>query len=297
MANNHINTFLIYLSNEKNYSDLTIKSYRGDLVQFDEFVNNNDDKDMISIDHIVIRNFLSQLMNDNYSRKSILRKLAALKSFFKYLFNRRIVTRNPAEYVASPKVEKKLPDFLFENEMTGILESFSGNDFFAIRNKALIEVLYSTGARLSEVVALNLYDIDFQSALVKVHGKGDKERIVALGSKCITAIKNYLISRKNYINNINAAEEALFVNHRGKRLTGRGVRYLFSKIIKQLAFDKHISPHTIRHTFATHMLDHGCDLRVVQEFLGHVSLSTTQIYTHVSGNKLKQIYEEFHPHS
>ena len=297
MLNNYFNNFLNYLSNEKNYSALTIKSYGEDLKQFKIFLKQEKINSVLKTDHIIIRKFLSILMEQNYSRKSILRKLATIKSFFKFLFNRGEIDNNPGDYVSSLKTENKLPDFLYEKEITDIIESFNKDDFESVRNKALVEVLYSTGTRISELVAMNINDIDLISSMVKVKGKGNKERIVALGSKCIQAIKFYLPKRENMLVKFRKDADPLFLNQRGERLTDRGVRYIFDKSIKKFALDKNISPHTIRHTFATHMLNHGCDLRIVQEFLGHVSLSTTQIYTHVGGDKLKKVYEEFHPHS
>ena len=297
MLDSYYNDFLNCLSNEKNYSRLTIKSYREDLEQFGVFLKQENLSSVSEIGHIIIRKFLSRLMDRNYARKSILRKLATIKSFFKFLFNRGMINNNPGDYVSSPKTERKLPDFLYEEEINNIIESFAQDNFESLRNKALIEVLYSTGTRVSELVAMNIHDIDFATSLVKVKGKGNKERIVVLGSKCIQALENYLPKRKDILGKFNKDTDALFLNQRGNRLTDRGVRYIFEKLVKKFAIAKKVSPHTIRHTFATHMLDHGCDLRIVQEFLGHVSLSTTQIYTHVGGNKLKSVYEEFHPHS
>ncbi len=291
------NDFFNYLTNEKNYSRLTVKSYREDLVQFEAFCRQEGFDDIEKLDHIAIRNFLSLLVQKDFSRKSILRKLATIKSFFKFLFSRGVIENNPADYVSSPKAEKILPDFLYEKEIMDIIEYFTDNDFESTRNRAIVEMLYSTGTRISELVAMDLADIDFSTGLVKVRGKGDKERIVALGSKCIEAVHRYQEHRNNMNIRFHNEDGALFLNQNGRRLTSRGVRYIFGKFVKKMALKKKVTPHTIRHTFATHMLDHGCDLRVVQEFLGHTSLSTTQIYTHVGGSKLKKIYEEFHPHS
>ncbi len=297
MLDTYSKEFLIYLTNERNYSDLTVKSYKEDLVQFKGFIEQEKLNSIEKLDHIVIRQFLSMLTNQDYAKKSILRKLAAIKSFFKFLYNRGIIDNNPGDYVSSPKAERNLPDFLYEREITDIIDSFTDNDFPARRNRSLIEMLYSTGARVSELVAMNLKDIDFSSGLVKLRGKGSKERIVAFGSKCIKALTQYMNYRKDVLLRFRKETDALFLNQKGGRLTSRGVRYIFQKLVKEMALEKKVSPHTIRHTFATHMLDRGCDLRIVQEFLGHVSLSTTQIYTHIGGKKLKKIYEEFHPHS
>lgn len=297
MLDTYYKDFLTYLTIEKNYSDLTVKSYKKDLAQFNGFLEHEKLNSIEKLDHIVIRQFLSVLTNQDYSKKSILRKLAAIKSFIKFLYNRGIIDNNPGDYVSSPKAERNLPDFLYEREITDIIESFTDNDFPSRRNRSLIEMLYSTGARVSELVAMDLKDIDFSSGLVKLRGKGDKERIVALGSKCIKALTQYINYRNDTLLKFRKETDALFLNQHGARITSRGVRYIFQKLVKEMALEKKVSPHTIRHTFATHMLDHGCDLRIVQEFLGHVSLSTTQIYTHIGGNKLKKVYEEFHPHS
>lgn len=297
MFYNYFNDFLDYLANERNYSNLTIKSYKEDLIQFQEFILGKELQSIKQIDHIIIRSFLSILVDKNYSKKSVLRKLAAIKSFFKFLFNRGILENNPGDYVSSPKSEKILPDFLYEDEMTELIETQTDENFSSIRNKALLEVLYSTGIRVSELVSIDVNDIDFQTGLIKVRGKGNKERIVALGSMSISALHHYLSFRNAHIEKNHKENSALFLNHFGDRLTDRGVRYIFEKIVKKIALNKKVSPHTIRHTFATHMLNHGCDLRVVQEFLGHVSLSTTQIYTHIESEKLKKVYKECHPHS
>ncbi|MBU1078622.1 MAG: tyrosine recombinase XerC [Spirochaetes bacterium] len=297
MFEKNLHEFFEYLSAEKNYSDLTVKSYREDLMQFSGFLSEQKIDLLNRVDHIVIRSFLSALMEKEYAKKSILRKLAAIKSFFRFLYNRGIIENNPGDYVASPKSEKILPEFLFEQELVDMIESLNGDSFSAIRDRALIEVLYSTGARVSELVSMNAPDIDFTSGLVKVKGKGNKERIVALGAKSINALNKYLIERTQILKKYKKMNEALFLNQHGNRLTDRGVRYIFDNLVKGTSLKKKISPHVIRHSFATHMLEHGCDLRVVQEFLGHVSLSTTQIYTHIGDQKLKQVYKECHPHS
>ncbi len=293
----YINSFLYYLTDEKNYSDLTIKGYNKDLIQFNEFIQKESIGSINDIDHIVIRKFLAELMNKDYKKKSILRKLAAIKSFFKFLFNRSVIKNNPGDYVSSPKSDKTLPDFLFENEIINIIESFTKDSFDSKRNRAIMEVLYSTGIRVSELVKINIHDIDKKSGLVKVIGKGNKERIVVLGIKALQALNDYSIYRDEHLAKCNKQDDALFLNRLGGRITDRGVRFIFQTFIKKTAFNKKVSPHTVRHSFATHMLNHGCDLRVVQEFLGHVSLSTTQIYTHIGREKLKKVYDECHPHS
>jgi len=297
MLNDFIEKFIEYLQDEKNYSEHTCNDYKDDLEQFNQFLNKLNLQNIEQIDHIIIRQFLGELNQKDYSKKSIARKLASIKSFFKFLLKRGYINSNPAEYVSTPKLPKLLPHFLYEDEITEIIESFDGDDFESVRNKAILETLYSTGMRVSELVNLDLQDIDIFQGIARVYGKGKKQRIVALGSKCREALNTYLVYRKNLLDNQGITTEALFINTRGKRLTDRGVRYIFKSHITKLAKEKKVSPHTIRHTFATHMLNNGCDLRVVQEFLGHVSLSTTQIYTHIGKKQLKNIYEKYHPHS
>ncbi|MDD5067040.1 MAG: tyrosine recombinase XerC [bacterium] len=300
LMNDHISRFLEYLDSEKVYSGLTRKSYNEDLMQFSRFLQKRPGeliREIGNIDHLVIREFLSDLVKQEYSKKSILRKLAAIKSFFKFLYMRRMVERNPADLVSSPKLEKKLPHFLYLDELNEMLDFVREEDFESVRNKAVIEVLFSTGVRVSELVGMDLADIDQDSSLVKVRGKGNKERLVVLGSSSLQALKKYIPLRNHLLKALNRKEEALVINQKGSRLTDRGVRYVLQTIVKETALARKVSPHTIRHTFATYMINNGCDIRVVQEMLGHVSLSTTQIYTHIMKNKLKDVYEKCHPHA
>ncbi len=289
--------FLKYIANEKSYSKLTLKSYNEDLTQFLEFLEKENINNINNVNHIIIRKFLSLLSDKEYSKKSMVRKLAAVKSFFKYLYHREYIDKNPADYVSSPKLPEYLPEFLYEDEINNIIDSLTDSSFETVRNRAILEFLYSTGVRVSELVSINVSDVDINNGLIKVKGKGNKERIVALGSKALNALHNYLIYRNDLLKKDGKESKALFINLKGNRLTSRGVRYIFEEIIKKLALKKSISPHTIRHTFATHMLNHGCDLRVVQEFLGHSSLSTTQLYTHIVKDRLKDVYNKYHPHS
>jgi len=298
MNNQKIENFLNYLRNEKNYSEHTLKNYENDLKQFFQFLSQQKIEDLKRVDHILIRSFLASLYEQNYEKKSIARKLACLKSFFKYLLKNNFIDDNPADYVSSPKIPKKLPNFLYEDNIKNIIEFFNKpDDFEKSRERAILETLYSTGIRVSELVNLNLKDINLEAGTAIVFGKGKKERIVPLGSKCIEALKIFIKQRNQLLNKLNKTEKALFINKNGNRLTDRGIRYIFDKHIKKLAEIEKVSPHTIRHTFATHMLNNGCDIRIVQEILGHSNLSTTQIYTHISKKKLKSDYLKFHPHS
>lgn len=296
MLNKRIDDFIEYLKNEKNYSAYTCLEYREDLLQFDQFISRSHIDKLEAVDHIFIRNFLGHLHERQYAKKSIARKLACLKSFFKYLTRNGLVESNPADYVSTPRLGKTLPQFLYEDEMNKLIESIDKKDYASIRNRAILETLYSTGVRVSELVGMNLNDIDLEEGIARIFGKGKKERIVALGSKCLESFRQYLMKRNELLAK-KRSTEALFLNQKGERLTDRGVRYIFETYIKTIADKKKLSPHTIRHTFATVMLNNGCDLRIVQELLGHVSLSTTQIYTHVGKKHLKSIYEKCHPHA
>ncbi len=297
MLNDYIDEFLQYITEEKIYSHLTEKSYGEDLLQFNNFLSGKNVKRMEEVNHIMIRNFLSELMQGDYAKKSIVRKLAAIKSFFKFLNHRKIIETNPAELVSSPKLNKSLPTFLYLDEINTLIDFLNEKSFISMRNRAMIEVLFSTGIRVSELINLNVSQIDDKTGLVKVKGKGNKERIVVLGSKSILALHDYRNYRRDLLQNINKKTEVLFLNQKGERITDRGVRYILENLVKKVALSKKVSPHVIRHSFATYMINNGCDLRVVQEMLGHVNLSTTQIYTHIGKNKLKDVYEKYHPHA
>ncbi len=289
------NDFLAYLLSEKGYSENTVKSYDEDLSQFISFLESKNINNPSDVTHKIIREFLAFLMN-YFSRNTVIRKISAIKSFFKYLRKKGIITENPALLVSTPKKHLKLPQFLYEKEIENLLNNLSDDGFQSARNKAMLETLYSTGMRISELINLNIDDIDFNSRVIKVKGKGKKERIVILGSKAIESIKKYLQFRNERLNKLRKREEALFLNKNGGRITDRGARYIMEKIIKEMAILKKVTPHTIRHSFATHLLERGCDIRTVQELLGHSSLNTTQIYTHIVKERLREVYRRYHPH-
>jgi integrase/recombinase XerC len=280
-----VSNFLKYIKIEKNFSENTIINYENDLKQFFNFVSKEEINEIQNVD---IREFIVHLSSKKYSKSSVERKIGTLKSFFNYLKKEGILKVNPAENISFPKKDKKLPRFLEIDEINYFLDSIKGNNIEDIRDKAILETLYSTGIRVSELVNLNVQDIDFQNSLVKVLGKGGKERIVPIGSKALDSIKNY-------INNKKFNSEALFVNKKGKRINVRTIRYILNKWIIRCGLSKHISPHSIRHSFATHLLNKGADLRSVQELLGHSNLATTQIYTHVTTERLKEVYSKSHP--
>ncbi len=287
--NSYVDRFLRFLEAEKNASPHTIKNYHSDLIEFFSFLGKCSLSD---INYISIRRFLAHLKEKQFLRSTVSRKLACLKSFFKYLTREHLVSANPASGIATPKRERRLPSFLETKEVEHLIETTKGDSWEMKRDRAILEMLYSSGIRVSELVGLNEGDIDLLSSLLKVRGKGKKERIVPIGSCASDAIKEYMdITQTDSSSN----SIPLFLNRSKTRLTDRSVRRIILKCAKRADLKKGISPHTLRHTFATHLLDRGADLRSVQELLGHAHLSTTQIYTHVSAKRLREAYDQAHP--
>ena len=287
-----------YISVERNLSLHTQRNYLSDLSQFIEFLKREHPKISINeIDSTIIRSYLGSLYRKN-RKSSIARKVASLKTFFRFLLKAGIVKKNPVSLIASPRLEKHVPSFLSIDEMFSLLEMPDQTNLTGLRDKAIMETLYSSGVRVSELVEMNAHDLDFNLGIIKVMGKGKKERIVPLGSKAIAALNNYLnVRSKMNKAPLSPLNPPLFLNQRGGRLTTRSVGRIINRYIEQCGVLKNISPHSLRHTFATHMLDAGADLRAIQEFLGHASLSTTQKYTHVSIDKLMEVYDKAHPKS
>jgi tyrosine recombinase XerC len=281
----YIEKFMHYLEIEKNSSPHTLINYRLDLEEFLTFLSG---KSIESTDYLTLRKFLAELRNKNSRPRTVSRKLSSLRSFFKFLHREGLIKANPASLLMSPKLDKTLPKFLSEEEAAKFVESPAADSEDNYRDKAILETLYSAGIRVSELVGLNVENVDLIGSVIKVFGKGKKERLVPIGAPAVNAIKDYLDIR-------HSNGSALFLNKQGKRLTDRSVRNIVYKYIKRSAINHEASPHTLRHSFATHMLDHGADLRSVQELLGHASLSTTQIYTHLTTDKLKKIYDQAHP--
>ncbi|MBI4373064.1 MAG: tyrosine recombinase XerC [Candidatus Omnitrophica bacterium] len=285
----YVDRFLNFLEAEKNASPHTVKNYRSDLVEFFRFLGK---ASLSDVNYIAIRRFLAHLKEKDFLKSTISRKLACLKSFFKYLTREHLVSANPASGIATPKRDRRLPSYLETQEMEHLLESTHGDKWEMKRDRAILELLYSSGIRVSELVGLNEEDVDLLSSLLKVRGKGKKERIVPIGSCAAQAVKDYLdalpVGSETRL-------QPLFLNRQKTRLTDRSVRRITLKCAKRAALKKDISPHTLRHTFATHLLDRGADLRSVQELLGHAHLSTTQIYTHVSAKRLREAYDQAHP--
>jgi len=282
-----IEDFLDYLRGARGYSNHTITAYKKDLEEFFNFVL----KPVEKLDNIDIRNFMAHLRQKDLSKTSITRKLSALRSFYRFLHREGYVKTNPARLVSTLKVIREIPKFLTVDEVFLLIDAPKGDSFIAIRDRAILELLYSSGIRVSELISLDINDIDIRESLIRVKGKGKKERIVPVGSKALEALKNYLPERLT----IKKRSSALFLSKRGTRLTDRSVRRIIYQYIRKINFKKNISPHTLRHTFATHLLHGGADLRSIQEFLGHSSLSTTQKYTHVDITHLMDVYDSSHP--
>ncbi len=282
----YIDKFINYLKIEKNAADHTITSYSRDLRDFRSFLGEGD---IAKVDHLAIRRFLAQARSRNLSKRTMARQLSALRTFFRFLTREGYLKANPIAAVSTPKLDKYLPVFLDVNKILRLLGSPAADSEEGLRDRAILETLYSTGIRVSELVGLDYGSVDFISGVVKVRGKGRKERMVPIGDSAISAIRQYLDAR------IKKDEDAVFLNRFGSRLTDRGIRRLLDKYIKKCSIDQKVSPHSLRHSFATHLLDRGADLRSVQELLGHVNLSTTQIYTHVTADRLKSVYDKAHP--
>ena len=240
------------------------------------------------VDYTLLRRYLGQMREAHLKPRSVARKLSTLRSFFKFCMREKIISQNPAALVQTPKLDKPLPHFLSEEEAKTLIESPQPDKSSSLRDKAIFETLYSTGIRVSELVGMDVDDVDFISNIVRVMGKGKKERLVPIGNAALEALKAYVDSRK-------VSSRVLFLNKNGGRLTDRSVRNIINKYLLLIASAQHVSPHMFRHSFATHLLNRGADLRSVQELLGHVNLSTTQIYTHLTTDKLKKVYDQAHP--
>lgn len=241
-----------------------------------------------------VRNYLQFMRENNYSKATMARKLATLRSFFKFCNRRGMTQNNPMMTIRTPKQEKRLPKFMSEEQMVKLLQTPKDTDVLGARDKAMLECMYSTGIRVSELVGLNLEDVDFTGLVIRVRGKGRKERLAPMGQTAIAAIQKYMTLRGSVVKDA-LPTGPLFVNKHGQRLSTRSVRRKLDKYLIEAGLDPDISPHTLRHSFATHMLNHGADLRSVQELLGHQSLSTTQIYTHLTTNRIKEAYDAAHP--
>jgi integrase/recombinase XerC len=292
----YIDEFIAYLDIQRNYSQNTVAGYRTDLLDFRKFLldTSNSLPPIGAIDHLMIRGYLANLQERQLARSTVLRKLSSLRSFFKYLCRHGHLDMDPTAALATPKARRKLPEFLELSEVELLLSAPDTTTVIGLRDRAILELLYSTGMRVGELLALDLPDLDRESALVKVRGKGKKERILPVGGPAMSALDSYLAQRHKLASG--GPSQAIFLSERGNRIADRTrIRRRIEKYAHAAGIRKKISPHTLRHTFATHMLNAGADLRSVQELLGHASLSTTQIYTHVTADRLKRVYEKAHP--
>lgn len=294
-----LDNFIVYLKVEKNASPRTIESYQNDIWQFIDFMaaefKVSGERILPSrVDRLVVRKHLALLQQEGLKRTTIARKMASLRAFFRYLTREEIINANPLTEVSTPKLEKRLPETLSQDGAWALVQAPDTGRPAGLRDRAMLELLYSSGLRVSELVGLDTGDTDLKMGYVRVMGKGAKERIVPVGSYALQAIERYLADGRPRLGK-NGSGKALFLNRYGGRLTARSVRNIVDKYVRQLCLQRKVSPHTLRHSFATHLLDGGADLRSVQELLGHVKMSTTQIYTHVSKDKLLAVYEKNHP--
>jgi integrase/recombinase XerC len=303
-----IESFLEYLQYQRNASPHTLRNYASDLQQFLHFLTHTaegetrPEPELAQIDNLTIREFLGSLYQRKNKKSSVARKLAAVRSFMKFLSSRGAISSNPAKIVSSPKQEKRLPECLSVDTMAELVESPDDSTKLGKRDRAILELLYATGLRVGELVGLDLDSIDFQECVMRVLGKGRKERIVPFGEKASQALRGYLEVRPDFSRRGSAGLsvktdelDAVFLNSRGGRLSARSVGNIVERYIGRLAQRLKVHPHTLRHSFATHMLNAGADLRSIQELLGHESLSTTQRYTHVSTDQLVRVYHSAHP--
>jgi|UniRef100_A0A7V5Y0G7 tyrosine recombinase XerC len=285
---NLLEKFLKYLKAERNYSEETLRAYKNDLNQFGEYLFDREKIDnFLKVNSQMVRNFVGYLLKYGYDKRTVCRKLSAVKSFYRFLKEIKLVEKNPATIIKSPRLERKLPGFLTESQIREVLELTPPKEI-SYRDKAILELFYAAGLRVKELVNLKISDVDFENRILKVKGKGEKERIVPFGSYALKAIKEYLEKRKDN-------SPYLFVSKFKRKLSNRQIQKIVKKYLSKLKNPPATNPHVLRHTFATHLLDRGVDLRAVQELLGHSSLQTTQIYTHLTIGQLKEIYKKTHP--
>lgn len=296
MLENLVDEFLTNLRANSNFSFHTLESYGLDLRQFLLFLQNESVVRFETVDYLLIRKYLAGMKAASLARSSIARKLACLRSFFRFLCRQGYLSNNPVVGVATPKREKRLPKFLYPEEIEALLNTPSAATPLGVRDRAILEVLYSSGLRLHEMVGLTLKGLDLSRGYLRVFGKGAKERLVPLGGCAKRALEQYLLEVRPVLQaKAQIICENVFLNYMGTRLSGRSIQKLLNKYMDQLALDRRISPHTIRHSFATHLLENGADLRVVQELLGHMNISTTQIYTHLTKERIRAVYLKSHP--
>ena len=295
-----VDQYADYLRLQRNVSPHTLRNYLSDLRQFEEFLNQRAKENAekkIPLEDVtihVVRAYLASLSKNN-KKSSIGRKLAALKGFFRYLLREKKIQSDPLAWISTPKQEKPLPAFLSVDDVFRLLGGIQGDGLLTIRDRAILETFYSTGVRVSELVGLDWNDVDFQLGIIRVVGKGSKERIVPIGEMALKALRNYGDEQAIKWRRAAKGDTAVFLNHRGGRITTRSVGRMVEKYLKAAGIAVRMGPHGLRHTFATHLLNGGADLRVIQELLGHASLSTTQRYTHLNLDQLTAVYDKAHP--
>lgn len=295
----YLKSFMAYLSVEKNFSDYTVAAYKSDLISF--FIWNNN-KSPETVTYNQLREYLHFIQKFNYKKTTVARKIASLRTFFKYLYKSQFIQTNPAESISAPKKPKALPKFLTEDEMNRILDNIKTDTPAGLRNKAILELLAATGMRVSELSNLDFENLNLDENEITVFGKGAKERIVLVSERAKKYLTQYIevarpLIMKDAPNNELTNSSPVFINKTGYRLQSKTIRVVINDLVDKLQLPKHVTPHVFRHSFATRMLEHGADLRVVQELLGHASISNTQIYTHVSVQHLKDEYDKAHPHA
>lgn len=276
----NIGNFLKYIEVQKGFSNHTVKNYKIDLDNFFKYANNQ------KIDTPLVRKYLKDMYEKKYTSRTISRKISALKSYFKYLESENIIDENPLELISNPKIEKKLPNYLNYEDLEKLLNTPDTSKKEGLRDALILEMLYSSGCRVSELSSIKIRDINFKERKILILGKGNKERYVFYGSKCENLLNKYL---EKHIN------EYLFINKHGNKLNERTIRKIVDETAKKADIKTHVTPHTLRHTYATHLLNDGADLKSVGDLLGHENLSTTQIYTHISNERLRQVYLKAHP--
>jgi integrase/recombinase XerC len=293
--------FLAHLRVERSASNLTLLSYRTDLGQFFDFLSReyqkpSEELSTEMINHKTVRKYLAEMQPSGLSRATMARKLASLRSFVKFMCREDILPGNPIANVSTPKQDRRLPRFLYPTEIDMLLNAPNTSRVLGRRDKAILETMYASGVRVSELVAINMGDINWGEETILIRGKGNKERLAPLGRQAKTALHDYMENSRNHLLQAGkATNDAVFLNRFGGRLSARSIRNIIDKYVEEVAITQKVSPHTLRHSFATHLLNGGADLRSVQELLGHVKLSTTQIYTHLTRENIKTIYDNSHP--
>lgn len=288
--------FFNYLVSERDYSKLTKKAYQEDIEQFQVFLSQTGEASFKAVTIQDVRIFLGELDEKKLSRNTVSRKVSSLRAFYQFLLKNDLVIENPFSYIHLKRKSLRLPRFFYEKEMDALFQAVKGERPLDHRNEALLEVLYATGIRVSECAGIQLSDIDFDLNVLLVHGKGNKERYVPFGHYAAVAMHQYLEKGRTPLMQQHQKEhKTLFVNHHGDGITTTGIEYVLNQVIQKSSLTSEINPHMLRHTFATHLLNNGADMRTVQELLGHSSLSSTQIYTHVTTENLQKNYRNFHP--